>query len=95
MTLAVEANKAGKPVGAICIAPCILAKAGVLKGRRATVFPGKEYTDILREGGATVVRAAVVEDGLLVTANGPNAAARFGDALIRALALPFKNDPPP
>jgi len=95
--LAVEANKAGKPVGAICLAPCILAKAGVLKGRRATVWPDKEYRNILREGGATVVGAEVdvVEDGLLLTANGPNAAARFGDALIRALALPFKNDPPP
>ena len=93
--LAREMNKFGKLVGAICLGPCIPAKAGILKGRRATVYPKEEYTDILRENGATVVPKEVVEDGLIVTANGPNASARFGDALVRALALPFKDDPPP
>jgi len=85
----------GKIVAAICIAPCILAKAGVLKDRKATVFPGRQFVKILKRSGARVVDKALVEDGRLVTANGPNAAARFGDAIVRALAVPFKDDPPP
>lgn len=94
--LARNAWKHGKVLAAICIAPCILAKAGVLKGHNATVFPGRQFVLLLRQGGATYVRGkAVVEDGRLVTANGPNASARFGDAIVRALVMPFKDDPEP
>ena len=93
--LARNAKAQGKVLGAICLAPVILANAGVLKDQKATVYPTDETKRLLKEGGAITLKKAVVEDGLLITANGPNTAARFGDAIIRALALPFKNDPAP
>ncbi len=73
---------AGKPLGAICITPLILAKAGVLKGRKATVWDsGGEQIAILKAHGAIVIHQAVVVDGSIVTGNGPQAALSFGVAL--------------
>lgn len=71
--------EAGKPLGAICIAPLILAKAGVLKGRKATVWDsGGEQIAILKAHGAVYTDQAVVIDGSVVTGNGPGAAGEFG-----------------
>jgi len=74
----------GKITAAICIAPVILANAGVLDGRKATVFPtGKD--DIIA-GGATYTGEPVTQDGRIITANGPNAAKSFGQAIAEGLA---------
>ena len=76
-------HEAGKPVTAICIAPVILARAGLLRGRRATVFEsGREE---LTARGAEVTREPVVIDGLVITGNGPDAAEAFGRAVAGAL----------
>jgi protease I len=73
----------GKIVGAICIAPVILANAGLLKEKRATVFPDGQ-TDL--EGHGAVYTGHPVEtDGLLLTGNGPEAAAEFGEKLLGLL----------
>jgi len=82
-TLARAAYDAGKVVGAICIAPVILALAGVLHERRATAFP----SDIaeLRYGGARYAGPGVTSDGKVITASGPEHAVAFGKALVRAL----------
>jgi len=74
--------QAKKPLGAICIAPTILAKAGVLKGKKATVWnvDGKQAA-LLRSYGATFTDEPVTVDGLIVTANGPEAAEEFGEKL--------------
>jgi protease I len=75
----------GKLLGAICIAPVILARAGLLKGRKATVFiDGK---DELRENGAIYTGKQVEVDGKIITANGPEAARLFGEELVRQLQL--------
>lgn len=73
----------GKILGAICIAPAILARAGVLKGKKATVFPSEE--DQLVSQGAQLVKQNVVLDGKIVTAPGPQAAQDFAEALARLL----------
>ncbi len=72
--------KAGIPLGAICIAPTILAKAGVLKGKKATVWDDGQGTQaaMLRAAGAEYTGERVTVDGLLVTGNGPDAAQEFG-----------------
>ena len=44
LKLATDAYQKGRVVGAICIAPGILARAGILKGKKATVFPGEIET---------------------------------------------------
>lgn len=77
-----------KVLGSICISPVILAKAGVLKGRNATVWSGsldKSQVKILRENGAIYKDSLVVVDGKVITANGPRAAREFGESLVRVL----------
>jgi protease I len=82
LRIAKEAVSQDKPLGAICIAPIILAQAGVLKGRRATVWDNQgEQMHFLEEGGAEHMGEAVTIDGRIVTANGPEASVEFGRAL--------------
>lgn len=81
--IAQDVVKSGKLLGAICIAPAILANAGVLKGRQAVCFPS--VVPILKKGGATVPEQEVVRDGRIVTATGPHVARLFGQALVAAL----------
>ena len=79
--------EAGKKLAAICIAPTILARAGVLKGKRATAWTSalnKKSIDILKENGAIYEDKPVVEDEI-ITANGPEAAEEFGNVLKKIL----------
>jgi protease I len=81
--LAHAALEQDKVLAAICIAPVILARAGILKGRRATVFPDGEND--LAQGGASNTREAVTQDGKIITCNGPAAAELFAQTVLRAL----------
>ncbi len=81
--IAKDAVKQGKILGAICIAPAILANAGVLEGKNATVFPSENST--LKAKGANYTGADVTVDGRIITANGPAAAKKFGNAVADAL----------
>ncbi|MFH1438911.1 MAG: DJ-1/PfpI family protein [Pseudomonadota bacterium] len=83
--IAKGAAEGGKVLGAICIAPSILARAGLLKGRNATVFEGDEFVGILKSGGAAYSEDSVVVDGNIVTANGPPAARAFGEKIAELL----------
>ncbi|MCM1163685.1 MAG: DJ-1/PfpI family protein [Muribaculaceae bacterium] len=75
----------GRLVAAICAAPAVLlAHIGILKGLKATCYPG--FDDDLRAGGATYVTdERVVRDGNIITSNGPSSALQFGLALVEAL----------
>ncbi|MEM2638356.1 MAG: DJ-1/PfpI family protein, partial [Candidatus Hadarchaeales archaeon] len=84
LSIAKEAFSAGKVVGAICIAPVILANAGILKGRRATVWDG-DFVKMLEAGGAKYTGKNVEVDGKIVTANGPHAAREFGKKIAELL----------
>jgi protease I len=66
----------GRVVGAICLAPVILANAGVLKGKSATVA-GTEAKAI-EAAGARYTGPGVMVDGNVVTANAPKASRLFG-----------------
>lgn len=70
-----------KVLGAICIAPVILANAGVLNGRRATVWPSEKVK--LETCGAMYTGANVEVDGNIVTANGPQSAEEFARAILK------------
>jgi protease I len=77
-----------KILGSICISPVILAKAGVLKGKRATVWSSpldRGPVKILKENGVIYEDKDVVQDGKIITANGPDAAEEFGQKLVEAL----------
>ena len=72
--------------GAICIAPRILAKAGVLKNVHATGWDGDgELQRVFDTYGVIRVEESVVMDGVVVTAHGPAAARDFGKKIIEVL----------
>lgn len=83
LKLAKEAVAQGKVLGAICLAPGILARAEVLKGRKATVWPSEAET--LRKKGAEYTGKPVEVDGNIVTANGPEAAKAFAEKVLELL----------
>ena len=76
-------DAAGKPIGAICHAPWLLAEADVLRGKKATSWPSIR-TDI-RNAGAEVVDEAAVTDGHIVTSRKPDDVPAFTAALIAAI----------
>ncbi|MEM1562460.1 MAG: DJ-1/PfpI family protein [Candidatus Bathyarchaeia archaeon] len=84
LKIAKEAYEQGKVVAAICIAPSILANAGILKGKSATSFPSE--AENLRAKGAKYTGEPVTVDGKVITARGPEAASQFGEAIAKALA---------
>lgn len=76
--------EAKKVLAAICIAPVTLANAGLLKGKRATVWPSEGRR--LAEHGAIYTAAPVEVDGAIITASGPKHAKDFAEAIVAALA---------
>lgn len=82
MDLIRQAAQAGCYVAAICAAPSLLGKLGLLEGRRAVCYPGMEETM-----GAADARTghSVVADGRFITGEGPGAAFDFGLKLVEVL----------
>ncbi len=80
--LLVKTVENGGKVAAICAAPKVLAQAGLLKGRRATSYPG-----VLEEesGGAIITHNPVETDGPILTSRGPGTAMDFAMELIEQL----------
>lgn len=71
--------KQGKLVAAICAAPLILAKLGLLKERKATIYPGYE-----KELGKPR-NDPVVADGNIITSQGPGTAVAFALKIVEQL----------
>jgi protease I len=78
--LARDFHDAGKLTAAICIAPVILANAGVLSGKPATVHESAQSE--LEENGALFTGEAVTKTDNIITANGPAATTGFAKAII-------------
>ena len=68
----------GGRIGAICAAPLILGRRGLLKGKRATCYPGFEH-ELL---GAKITDSDVITDGKITTARGMGVACEFALELI-------------
>lgn len=71
----------GKKIGAICAAPTILGKLGLLNGKTAVCYPGMEGELF----GAKVQDAAVTTDGAITCGRAAGSATAFGLALLCAL----------
>ena len=84
----VQADAAGKRLAAICAAPMVLGKLGLLKGRKATCYPSfEQYLE-----GAECVSEPVVRDGNIITGMGPGAAMEFALTIVDLLAGKEKVD---
>jgi len=81
--IAQKAAAENRVLGAICMAPVTLANAGVLKGKKATVWHSEGGR--LMAKGANYTGSDVEVAGRVVTANGPEAAEGFGQAILAAL----------
>lgn len=77
--IAKEMHQQGKVVSAICIGPVILAEAGLLKNKKATVYESE--IDTIKHLGATYTGDSVTQDGQLITGNGPAASTLFGKTI--------------
>lgn len=78
-------TKNGGRLAAICAAPLVFGRRGLLQGKRATCYPGFEK----ELPGATVVSEPVVTDGKITTACGMEVALPFAKEL-EGLALADK-----
>jgi len=82
-SIAQKAVQKGKILGAICIAPVTLANAGVLSGKKATVFPSE--INKLETKGATYTGKPVQVEGKIITGEGPQSAEQFGEVIVKVL----------
>ncbi len=80
-TLLQEFYKKGKQVAAICAAPSVLGKLGILEGRKAVCYPGFEE----KLTGASVEYGEVAHDGNVTTSRGLGTAIPFSLELISLL----------
>ncbi len=80
-----DALKGNRIAAAICIAPVIFARAGILKGRRATVFSSEEKE--IKAAGAKYSGRPVERDVNIITAAGPFAAVEFGKEIVKAMGV--------
>ncbi len=72
-------NEQKKLIAAICASPLILARAGILENRKATIYPGME-TEIPYPRGDRVVI-----DGNIITSQGPGTAMEFALKIVEML----------
>ena len=73
-------NTSGKIVAAICSAPIILARAGLLSKIPATCW-NEDKNELIKLGVAYKDRSIVVENGV-ITANGPQSAEQFAETVL-------------
>jgi protease I len=85
LRIAKEMYKRKTVVAAICLAPVILANAGVLKGKNATVA-GTEAKTIASQG-AKYMGPGVTVDGNIVTGNAPKSSRLFGQKINERLKV--------
>ena len=78
--LLVEHNNADKLIAAICAAPMVLGKLGILEGKQATCYPGCQ-----EPLGESYVGGLVVESKNIITAKGPGLSADFAFCIIERL----------
>lgn len=83
-TILKRLNQAGKAIAAICAAPLVLARSGLLSGKTITCYP-----DVLLASdwpNVTFSDNAVVIDGNILTSKGPGTAMDFALAIIEYLS---------
>ncbi len=85
LKLAREFARTTKITAAICIAPVILANAGILAGKKATVH--ESGAEQITSQGAEYTKKDVQTDSNIITASGPAAAKSFGQTIVSCLKI--------
>ncbi|NLV25798.1 MAG: hypothetical protein GXY48_01300 [Methanomicrobiales archaeon] len=80
-----EFDKQEKVISAICLSSVVLAGAGIIRGKKVTVWNDDVAISRIRECGAEYKADPIIVDGRIVTANGPAAAGAFGEKVVKAL----------
>jgi 4-methyl-5(b-hydroxyethyl)-thiazole monophosphate biosynthesis len=75
-------HEQGRFVGAVCAAPKVLARSGILQGRKATAYPGV----LEAEGHPLISGETVTRDGTVITSRAAGTAMDFALELVQALA---------
>ena len=80
-------NNANKIVAAICAGPIVFEKAGVIKDKKVTCFPGFE-----KELNSAIYQDTLVyQDGNIITGRGPAASLAFSYCILEALGIDSSN----
>ena len=74
-------NAENKLIAAICAAPSVLGRLGILEGKQATCYPG--FENFL---GESYIGGLVVESRNIITAKGPGLSSDFAFCIIEKLA---------
>lgn len=80
-----KAFSKGKIIGGICLGPMTLANAGILFGKKATVFKSRIGIDALRNGGSEYKDVHLIIDGNIITADSPQSAGEFAQTIKKKL----------
>lgn len=83
ITLIQEMNQKNKYVAAICAAPQVLAKAGIIQNKKVTSYPAEKYREILKE--SNYQEDLVVVDNNIITSRGPATTLPFAYQLVEIL----------
>jgi protease I len=78
-------NEENKIVASICLSGAVLANAGILDGKKATVFATPETVGIYEKNNVNYMGDGVFRDGNIVTASGPEYAQKFAEKILEAL----------
>lgn len=84
-SIVADLNNAQKTVAAICLSGAVLAKANILSSKKATVWNDETAIEALKASGAEYTGEPVTIDGNIITANGPDAAQPFGEAIVASV----------
>ncbi|MGL4343922.1 MAG: DJ-1 family glyoxalase III [Cellulosilyticaceae bacterium] len=79
--LVMDFDQKQKKLGAICAAPSILGRLGILNGHQATCYPGFEK----HLEGAIICKERVVQSGHIITGIGAGASLEFAFVLLEVL----------
>ncbi|NLW41056.1 MAG: DJ-1/PfpI family protein [Tissierellia bacterium] len=74
-------NQEGKLIAAICAGPIVLQRAGIIKDKKVTSYPG--FDNDLKE--SQYLEDLVVQDGNIITARGPAVAVYFALKIVEKL----------
>jgi protease I len=74
-----------KVIGAICLSPVTLVKAGILEGKAVTCYETPEVIKIFKENNVELTGKSVEVIDNIVTANGPAAAKGYAEKIVELL----------